>query len=109
MKKIKKAKKNSVNSKEQLQLLANKIKAIFAAHGAFIMFLLAGTSIGYALYKGKTYLDPARDETKYSELTAKSFNKIDYALVEKLSEALQDKNATVSQNKDPNRSNPFSE
>jgi hypothetical protein len=107
--KKKKAKKSSINSREQLQLIAEKIKVIFAAHGAFIMFLLAGTSIGYALLKGKTYLDPARDEAKYSELTAKSFNKIDYTLVDKLSEALQDKNATVSQNKDPNRSNPFSE
>ncbi len=109
MKKNKKTRKNSVNSKEQLQHVAERAKAIFAVHGVFIMFLLAGASIGFALYKGKTYLEPTRDEAKYQESTAKSYSKIEYALVEKLSEALKDTGATATQNKDPNRSNPFSE
>ncbi len=109
MKKNKKTPKNSVNSKEQLQHIAEKARAIFAVHGVFIMFLLAGASIGFALYKGKAYLEPTRDEAKYQESTAKTYSKIDYALVEKLSEALKDTGATATQNKDPNRSNPFSE
>jgi hypothetical protein len=109
MKKNKKIQKQKVTSKEQLQHAAEKTKALFAAHGVFIMFLLAGTSIGYALYKGKTYLTPIRDENKYQELSAQSYSKIDYALVNKLSEALSDKQVTVTSSNNPTRSNPFSE
>lgn len=109
MKKQKKAQKKKINSKEQLAHIISIAKQILAAHGVFIMFLLAGASIGFALYKGKTYLEPVRDDAKYQELTAKGYSKIDYNLVNKLSEALNDTDITVSQSKDPNRKNPFSE
>lgn len=105
-----KSKKTKVSSKEQLQGLIARTKSVLAGHGVFVMIVIAGLSIGYALYKSRTYLNPYRDEAKYTELTNNNkFSKIDYKLVEKLSEVLNDAEITVSQNITPGRENPFSE
>ncbi len=83
---------------------------MLSAHGVFIMFLIAGASIGFALYNSRTYLNPVRDEVKYQELSSSNnYNKIDYTIVTKLSEALNDIDVKASQAIDPDRKNPFSE
>lgn len=105
----KKNNKKKVDSKARMLHVVEKSKVFLGVHGVFLMCLLAGVSIGFALYKGKTYLSPSRDEAKYQELSSKTYSKIDYNLVTKLSQALSDQDVTISQNKDPNRSNPFSE
>lgn len=105
----KKSAKKKIDSKAQLQHALDRSKSYLAMHGVFLMFVLAGASIGYALYKGKTYLSPVRDEVKYQELTATSYSKIDYNLVTKLSEALQDTDVKVTGELQPDRKNPFSE
>lgn len=96
--------------KEQLMVYTDKLKATIADHGVFLMFIIAGLSIGFSLYKARTYLNPIRDETKYSELTANNnYSKIDYNIVSKLSAALEDTDVQANKNIDPKRSNPFSE
>jgi hypothetical protein len=105
-----KSKKQKVSSKEQLQGIAQSAQKILAGHGVFVMIVVAGLSIGFALYKSRSYLNPYRDEAKYSELSVKNnYSKIDYTLVEKLSEVLTDAEITVSQDIAPGRENPFSE
>lgn len=97
-------------SKEQVMLLADKLRQTFALHGVFIMVLIAGGSLGYALYKAQTYLNPVRNEARYQELTANNtYSKIDYTIVTKLSEALEDIDVQANKNIDPTRKNPFSE
>jgi len=109
-KKTAKLQKNKKSSKDQLTTLVYKLRVVFKAHGVFIMFLIAGASIGFALYNSRTYLNPIRDEAKYQELSSSNnYNKIDYTLVTKLSEALNDIDVKASQAIDPNRKNPFSE
>lgn len=108
-KSTKKSAKKKLDSKAQLLHMLDKSKAYLALHGVFFMFVLAGASIGYALYKGKTYLSPVRDEIKYQELSTSAYSKIDYNLVTKLSEALQDTDVKVTSDLDPGRNNPFSE
>jgi predicted Zn-dependent protease len=110
MKKKAKQIKNKRSSKEQLDTVLYKLRSIFAAHGVFIMFVIAGSAIGFALYKSRTYLNPVRNEDKYQELSSKNnFSKIDYTIVDKLSDALKDIDVKASQAIDPNRKNPFSE
>lgn len=110
MKKIpKKQLKKKTSSKEQLQQVAEHIRGLLASHGTLTMFIIAGAAIGYALYNSTSYLSPQRNESKYEELSTKTYKKIDYELVTRLSQALNDIDVTISQNKNPERSNPFSE
>lgn len=111
MKKLsKKAKSSKKSLKETAALAFAKIRDNFAAHSVVVMFVLAGIAIGYSLLKSKQYLNPERDENKYSEVSAKSnYSKIDYKLVKKLQDSLDDSDIQVTQNLSPNRKNPFSE
>lgn len=109
-------KKNNKSSKQKKPTIAlllvyvKKLIKMVRAHGIFIMFLIAGGAIGFALLRSQAYLNPPRDEAKYQELSAGvSYSKIDYTLVNKLQAALKDTDVTVTQNLAPNRNNPFSE
>lgn len=109
-KKNKITKKQNESTKSKVLHVVAKLKQKVLTHGVLIMFTIAGGSIGYALYRSKGYLNPGRDEAKYQELSSSlNYSKIDYKLVEKLQEALNDTDVTVTQNLAPNRSNPFSE
>lgn len=109
-KKSSKLHQNKKSTKDQLLGATYKLRGILSVHGVFIMFIIAGASIGFALYKSRTYLNPVRDEAKYQELSsANNYSKIDYSLVTKLSQALKDIDVKASQDIDPNRKNPFSE
>ena len=110
MKKKSTKKISKTSSKEQLKSSIDNAKNLLSAHGILCMFIVAGIAIGLALYRSNIYLNPSRDEVKYDELTAGvNFNKIDYKLVERLSQALNDANVTVTQSTVPGRNNPFSE
>ncbi|MEI7632470.1 MAG: hypothetical protein WCJ60_04075 [bacterium] len=83
---------------------------VLKVHGVLVMFLIAGAAIGFSLVRSQDYLDPARDEAKYNELSSgMSYKKIDYNLVKKLKSALEDTDVSVSQSLAPDRSNPFNE
>ena len=90
MKKKNKTTKQKISSKEQLLRTLDRLRVVAAVHGVLIMFMIAGGSIGYALYRSKGYLNPGRDEAKYQELSAGSnYSSIDYKLVTKLQEVLK--------------------
>ena len=109
-KKSTKSQHNAPSKKEQLTALFNRVRKMLVAHGVFVMFVIAGLSIGFALYKSSGYINPPRDEAKYKELSANTtYSKIDYSLVQKLSESLNDPDVKVTQNIAPGRKNPFSE
>lgn len=96
--------------KAQFRVFLNKLSATFNAHGVLIMFIIAGSVIGFSLVRSRGYLNPERDETRYSEGTAKNnFGSVDYSLVTRLQESLKNANINVSQSIDPNRKNPFDE
>ena len=106
----KKAKAPKKDSKEQLRKLASKVTELFAVHGVVIIFIVAGSTIGMALIRARAYLEPVRDETRYTEESGKNnYSKIDYKLVEKLENSLVKAPVDVNQNLAPNRNNPFSE
>jgi hypothetical protein len=110
MAKKKKAKAPKVDSKEALRKYIAKATELFAVHGVVIIFIVAGATIGMALVRARAYLEPARDENRYTEESAKNnYSKIDYKLVEKLENSLVKAPVDVNQNVDPNRNNPFSE
>jgi hypothetical protein len=74
------------------------------------MFVLAGAMLGFSLIRARGYLDPVRDESRYTEATGKNtYSKIDYKLVEKLEASLNKAPVDVNPSLAPNRSNPFSE
>ena len=109
-KKSKAVKKQHVSLKEQLTHAVKSTQAKLTGHGVFIMFVIAGAAIGFALYRSSTYLNPNRNENHYQEVSANnSYSKIDYTLVDKLQDALNDTDVTVNPELAPNRSNPFSE
>ena len=94
----------------QLRELFARVSALFDGHGVLIMFVIAGAIIGFSLVRARGYLNPERDETRFSEGTAKNnFGSVDYTLVTRLQESLKDGNVTVTQSTDPNRKSPFDE
>ena len=108
--KKKKVNKPKADPKEQIRELLGRLSALFSTHGILIMFVIAGAVIGYSLVRARGYLNPERDEARYSEGTAKNnFGSVDYSLVTRLQESLKDANISVTQNTDPNRKSPFNE
>ncbi len=109
-KKSKKPKAAKVSTKAQLRAVTTRARTVFAGHGVVIMFLIAGGSIGFALVRARSYLNPARDEERFTAATSKNkYSKIDYTLVNKLELSLNRAPIDVSQSLAPNRKNPFSE
>lgn len=110
MKKNKAAKKQKTTLKEQFKHISSTVQTRLAGHGVFIIIVLAGGAIGLSLLRSRAYLNPARDETHYQEVTASTnISSVDLKLVSKLQDALNDTDVTVSPELAPNRSNPFSE
>lgn len=109
-KKIKKVKAPKVSTKARLRAVTSRVSSLFAGHGVVIMFVIAGGTIGFALVRARSYLNPVRDESRYTEASAKNnYSKIDYTLVNKLEASLDRAPIDVTQSLAPNRKNPFSE
>jgi len=110
MKKSKAAKKQKTNYKDVLKHAVHTAQAKLAGHGVFVLFLLAGAAIGFSLLRSRAYLNPVRDDNHYQEVVSSTnYSTIDLKLVNKLTDALNDTDVTVSPSLAPNRSNPFSE
>lgn len=108
--KSKKPKAPKSDMKAQFKGAVTKVTETFATHGVVIMFVLAGTMIGLALMRSRGYLNPVRDESRYTEASGRNnYSKIDYKLVSKLEETLNKAPVDVNPSLAPNRNNPFSE
>lgn len=101
------------NIKELLEKSENKglgAVAYITKHRTVIIVFVASTAILAALIQTQSYLNPARNEDKYTEIKATiSAKKIDKTKLEKLQTTQQDKAESVDSNFVPDRSNPFTE
>lgn len=87
-----------------------KIVGLISKHRTVILIFIASIAILASVLQTQSYLNPVRNEDKYTEVqsTANS-KKIDQAIVDKLSKTQNDQNSTVDSNFVPDRSNPFTE
>ena len=98
------------NPKAQLRHAFDRITTVVTTHAVLVVFVIAGLSIGLALVRARSYLNPVRDENRYEQAIAKNtYNKIDYTLVRRLQASLSSGDVQVNQSLSPNRNNPFSE
>ena len=109
-KKTKKAKTPKTDLRTEVRKFQATFMSLFGAHGVVIMFLIAGSVIGFSLIRARSYLNPERNEARYEELSSKnSYSKINYTLVTKLEASLNKAPIDIQQQLAPNRSNPFTE
>ena len=77
-------------------------------HRTILLISLACFAVIASVMQAQSYLNPVRNEAKYTELssgiTAKKLNK---EIIEKLEKTQLDKDNNVSSNFAPNRNNPF--
>ena len=79
-------------------------------HRTLIVFLVSSVAIMLSLLQTRTYLNPARNEAVYTELSAGiNYKGIDEDVVKKLQSTQSDQEIQVNANLVPDRSNPFSE
>ncbi len=98
---------------EQLDSAKNslgKYLAIINKNQVFIVLVVASCILIYTLIQSRTYLNPERNEDKYSEEIIKvNYATIDQELVDEISATLEDENIDVDSNFVPGRTDPFSE
>ena len=98
------------SAKASLVTYVNHAQDFFATHAVMIVIVLGGAAIGYSLYRARTYLNPVRDESRYSDGSAKlNYSKIDDNVLGRLKLTQNDKDNNVNRSLVPNRSNPFNE
>jgi hypothetical protein len=95
---------------EQIESNAIKIIGYIGRHRTIIVIFIACTAIFASIMQAQSYLNPVRNEDKYTEVQSSSnTKKIDPAIVEKLSKTQEDYNSTADSSFVPDRSNPFAE
>ncbi len=108
--KSKKVKKSHKNQKEALLVSLLRTRNFVATHAFVLLFAVGGLTIGFALLRARSYLNPIRDENRYSESTSKiKYSKIDQKILNRLKLSQNDTDVQVKQSLVPNRSNPFNE
>jgi len=79
-------------------------------HRILFVFIISSLAIMLSLLQTRTYLNPTRDESLYTELsTGINYNGIDEEIVEKLKSTQNDQEVLVEADLVPNRNNPFNE
>ena len=95
---------------EKLSQSGIKLISVVGKHRTVIVIFIACIAIFASVMQTQSYLNPSRNEAKYSEVqsTANS-KKIDQSIVDKLSKTQEDQNSTVNSSFVPDRNNPFAE
>lgn len=105
-----KLKRPKKEQKESLIVLLRKLHDFVGIHAFVIVFVFGGLAIGFALVRARSYLNPIRDDDRYTEASAKlNFNKVDQKILNRLKLTQDDADVQVKQSLVPNRSNPFNE
>jgi hypothetical protein len=95
---------------EQIESNAVKITGYVGRHRTVIVIFIACIAIFASVIQAQSFLNPVRNEDKYTEVQSSSNSKkIDQAIVEKLSKTQEDYNSTADSSFVPDRSNPFAE
>jgi hypothetical protein len=101
------------NLKSLLEKSENKgsdLISYISKHRTVIIVFVACIAILAALMQTQSYLNPVRNEDKYTEVKSSiSAKKIDEEKLEKLQTTEQDGDTSVDSNFVPDRSNPFTE
>jgi hypothetical protein len=108
----KKTKKATHKKNQTASLLArlNHVQEFVAAHAFVIVFVVGGLAIGFSLVRARSYLNPSRDEDKYTSAASKlNYSKVDQKVLSRLKLTQNDQQSQVSKNLAPNRTNPFNE
>lgn len=88
----------------------NKYLGMINKHQVFIVLIIASAVLGYTLLQSRTYLNPERNEERYTEESLKvNYATIDQEVVDQLSATLDDASIDVDSNFVPGRTDPFSE
>lgn len=98
---------------EQLDSIKNRLSkylVIINKNQVFIVLVIASCVLIFTLLQSRTYLDPERNEERYSEESLKiNYATIDQEVVDELSATLDDASIDVDTNFVPGRTDPFSE
>ncbi len=87
-----------------------KVLGIIGKHRTVIVIFIACIAILASVLQAQNYLNPVRNEEKYTEVqSTANTKKIDQTIVDKLSKTQEDQNSTVDSNFVPDRNNPFAE
>ena len=98
------------NYEAKLRKIADKALVMGTKYKFTLLFIILGAAVGFALLRTSTFLDIPRNETRYTEESARiRYRQIDQKVLDKFKEAQQDANVEVGSQFDPNRTNPFSE
>lgn len=95
---------------ESTKKQGEKIIGVIIKYRLTVVIMIAAASVMAALVQSGTYLNPPRNEERYSEEKVKiNYSSIDEKIVEKLSKTQQDASIEVNENLVPSRNNPFAE
>lgn len=87
-----------------------KVLGIIGKHRTVIIIFIACIAIFASVSQAQSYLNPVRNEEKYTEVqSSANSKKIDQTIVDKLSKTQNDQNSTVDSDFVPDRNNPFAE
>jgi hypothetical protein len=79
-------------------------------HRTFIVFVIIGGAITFALLRTRNFIDIPRNETTYNEARLQiNYKSIDEELLSSFSQAESDQSVEVDSQFNPNRADPFSE
>jgi|GEM_PF-2166385 len=95
---------------ERFQQSGTKFISKIGKHRTVIIIFIACIAIISSVLQAESYLNPVRNEDKYTEVqSSANTKKIDQAIVEKLSKTQEDQYGTVTSDFVPDRNNPFAE
>lgn len=98
------------NSLVRLNTASKGLLHFLGKHRILIVIIISSAAIVFALFETRSYLNPGRDESIYTELsTGINYSGIDQDTVEKLRSTQNDQEILVDSNFVPDRNNPFSE
>lgn len=88
---------------------ANAVQYI-SNHRTVIVIVVASVAILFAVLQAQSFLNPPRNEEKYTEIKSSiSIREIDEETLRKLESTLEDKENEASSNLAQDRTNPFAE
>lgn len=87
-----------------------KLVDFVSSHRTVIIIVVACGAIIAAVFQAQSYLNPERNEEKYTELSSSiTVKSLDEEILEKLEATQNDQNYNVDSNFVPDRTNPFTE
>lgn len=95
---------------EKIKSFLAKYLRVVQRNQVFIVILLVSAVLIFSLLRSRGYLDPVRNEERFSEGVLKiKYSTIDQSIIDEIGATLEDKDIEVDSNFEPGRNNPFAE